>query len=95
MKALALLLSLILVGVGSAQTFKPWIVLVRGALDDRTTAFPAFSLGTADDTAVGAGIAAAPSRSERAPIVTIDGGRVRGVAVPEGNVFRGTQAEAI
>src|ERR1700724_1867880 len=52
-------------------------------------ALPAFTLGGAGGTAVGARIAAAASNSDGAPIVTIDGGRVRGMAVPGGYVFRG------
>jgi para-nitrobenzyl esterase len=52
-------------------------------------ALPAFNLGGAGGTAVGGRIAAAASNSDGAPIVTIDGGRVRGVAVPGGYVFRG------
>ena len=51
-------------------------------------ALPGFSLGAAGQSAVGGGIAA-PSHGGQAPIVTIDGGRVRGAAVPGGYVFRG------
>src|SRR3984893_1083956 len=52
-------------------------------------ALPAFNLGGAGGAAVGGRVAAAASTSDGAPIVTIDGGRVRGVAVPGGYVFRG------
>ena len=38
---------------------------------------------------LGAGVAAAAAHSGGAPIVTIDGGAVRGVAVPGGYAFRG------
>ena len=47
-------------------------------------ALTTFDLGAVGATAAGAGIAAG-----RIPIVTIDGGRVRGVAVPCGFAFRG------
>jgi hypothetical protein len=47
-------------------------------------ALPGFSLGAAGHTPVAGGIAVAASHSGQAPIVTIDGGRVRGVAVPGG-----------
>jgi para-nitrobenzyl esterase len=40
-------------------------------------------------TPVGIGVVAAASYSDRAPIVTIDGGRVRGLTVSAGYVFRG------
>jgi para-nitrobenzyl esterase len=49
----------------------------------------ALILATAGFTAVDTGVAAAASRSASAPIVTIDGGAVRGVAVPGGFAFRG------
>jgi hypothetical protein len=52
-------------------------------------ALPGFNLGAAGHTAVGGGIAVAASHSGQAPIVTIDGGRVHGVAVPGGYVFCG------
>jgi para-nitrobenzyl esterase len=52
-------------------------------------ALPGFNLRAAGHTAGGGGIAIAHSQSDQAPIVTIDGGRVRGVAVPGGYVFRG------
>ncbi len=51
-------------------------------------ALPGFKLGAAGH-AVRGGIAVTPSQSEQAPIVTIDGGRVHGVPVPGGYVFRG------
>jgi para-nitrobenzyl esterase len=50
---------------------------------------PAFHLGTARDIVIGAGIAAAASHSGAAPLVAIQGGRIRGVSVPGGYVFRG------
>jgi para-nitrobenzyl esterase len=52
-------------------------------------ALRAFNLGAAGDTAAGGAIAAAASQSGHAPIVTINGGRVRGVAEPGSYTFRG------
>jgi len=51
-------------------------------------AVPGFNLGAAGHNTSG-GIAVVSSHSGQAPIVTIDGGRVRGLAVPGGYVFRG------
>src|SRR4029077_20972462 len=51
-------------------------------------ALPGFHLGAAGQTA-GVGSPVAAWHSDQAPIVTIDGGRVRGMAVPGGYVFRG------
>jgi para-nitrobenzyl esterase len=89
MKGLALLISLALAGVGSAQTFGPPTVFVRDVFRHGTTGAPAFNFQSAGDTAVGAGIAVTVSHAARAPVVTIDGGHARGVAVPGGYVFRG------
>jgi para-nitrobenzyl esterase len=52
-------------------------------------ALPGFKLGAAGQSPLAGGIAVGASHSGQAPIVTIDGGRVRGVAVPGGYVFRG------
>jgi para-nitrobenzyl esterase len=89
MKGLALLISLAVAGVGSAQTYKASTVFVRNAFHDGATAVLASNFQSAGDTTVAAGIAAAASRSDGTPIVAIDGGRVRGVAVPGGYAFRG------
>jgi para-nitrobenzyl esterase len=45
--------------------------------------------GLVEVTPVGIGVVAAASHSDHAPIVTIDGGRVRGLTVSAGYVFRG------
>jgi para-nitrobenzyl esterase len=45
--------------------------------------------GLVQVTPVGVGVVAAAFHSDRAPIVTIDGGRVRGLTVSAGYVFRG------
>jgi hypothetical protein len=50
---------------------------------------PASHLGASGDNSVGTGVAVASAHSAGAPIVTVDGGRVRGLAVPGGYVFRG------
>ena len=51
-------------------------------------ALPGFNLRAAGQAA-GLGSAVAAWHSDQAPIVTIDGGRVRGVAVPGGTYFAG------
>jgi para-nitrobenzyl esterase len=88
MKALALLATLALVGVGHAETFKPSVVAARGAYKAGAIALPASSIQPVGDIAVGAEIAAT-RQSDDTPIVRIDGGRVRGIAVAGGYVFRG------
>ena len=55
-----------------------------------SAALPTFTLGAAGDIAAGSGTgAAADSHPGRAPIVTVDGGLVRGLSVSGGYVFRG------
>jgi para-nitrobenzyl esterase len=50
--------------------------------------------GLVEVTPVGIGVVAAASHSDRAPIVTIEDGRIRGVVVPGGYVFRGVRYAA-
>jgi len=51
-------------------------------------ALPTFNLGASGATAVGANVSGTAPDSGRGPIVAIDGGRVRGVAVPGGFAYR-------
>jgi para-nitrobenzyl esterase len=52
-------------------------------------AVPALNLGASGATTVDSQISATVSESSRDPIVAIDGGRVRGIALSGGYVFRG------
>ena len=66
--------------MGTARSRRPWLAVV--------CAVSAFIVAAAA-SALGARPAGADSPSDSGPIVTLDGGAVRGVAVPGGYSFRG------